>query len=346
MKPQPKRWLRRLASTRLTLLGMALLAVGAGLSYDNPDHISAWVLTAPLLFLAVNLLAAILTQPGINRRPGLLVFHLGLLAICILAAIGRLTHFESRVELSQGSAFDPRAMEEITQGPWHPGELEKVRFVQQDYTVEYRAGLVRGKTRSHVLIPDGDRGWERVVVGDDTPLIIDGYRFYTTFNKGFAAVLTWFPPQGQAVTGTLHMPSYPLFEYKQANSWTPPGSDEEIKFWLRLETGYDLESAWTLDGEKTTGVLVVNDGQKRVELGPGEGVELPGGYLRYEALSTWMGYKVFYDPTLKWLFIAAMMTVLGLSLHYWHKFRLQPLAETTARQGQTEAMTDYKVRNS
>lgn len=340
------RWLRRLASPRLTLLGMAMLAVGAGLSYDNPAEVSAWVLIVPLLFLAVNLLAAIITQPGINRRPGLLMFHLGLLSICILVAIGRLTHFESRVEVTQGSAFDPRTMQEISQGPWHPGELDAVRFVQQNYSVEYRPGLVRGKTRSHVLIPDGRGGWENVVVGDDTPLILDGYRFYTTFNKGFAAVLTWIPPQGRPVTGTIHMPSYPLFDYKQANSWVPPGSETEIKFWLRLETGYDLESEWLLDGNQSEGVLVVNDGDRRVELQPGQGVGLPGGYLRYEALSTWMGYKIFYDPTLKWLFIAAMLTVFGLSLHYWSKFRHRPLAESGARRTQRGGVMDYEVKNA
>jgi hypothetical protein len=33
-----------------------------------------------------------------------------------------------------------------------------------------------------------------------------------------------------------------------------------------------------------------------------------------------MGYKLFYDPTLHWLFIAAMITVLGLAAHFWRKF--------------------------
>ncbi len=319
------RWLRRLASTRLTLLGMALLAVGASLSYGNPAEVSAWVLIAPLLFLALNLLAAIITQPGINRRPGLLLFHLGLLSICVLTAIGQLTYFESRVEVTQDSVFELSAMQEVQQGPWHLGELGKVQFVQQGYTVEYRPGLVRGATRSHILLPDGKGGWKAEVVGDDTPLIIDGYRFYTTFNKGFAAVLTWITEQGEAMTGTIHMPSYPLFDYKQANSWLPPGSEEEIKFWLRLETDFDREADWLLDGAKTHAVLVVNDGDQRVELQPGQGIDLPGGHLRYEALSTWMGYKIFYDPTLKWLFIAAMITVFGLCLHYWSKFQDQPM---------------------
>jgi cytochrome c biogenesis protein ResB len=344
MKPQQT--LGRLASTRLTLLGMAMLAVGAGLSYGNPDDVSAWVLIGPLLFLALNLLAAIITHPGINRRPGLLLFHIGLLSICILAAIGRLTHYEARVEVSQDSAFDPATIQNIKRGPWHTGELGKVRFVQQGYTVDYRKGLVRGKTRDHILVPDGRGGWKQTVIGDDTPLVIDGYRFYTTFNKGFAAVLTWVPKQGEPITGTLHMPSYPLFEYRQANTWTPPGGNDEIKFWLRLETGYDMKKAWVMDVNRSKGVLVVNDGGERRELQPGEGIDLPGGYLRYEALSSWMGFKIFYDPTLRWLFGAAMMVVFGLVLHYWSKFRTEPLAEPNAKEADGQSrIFNQKVTN-
>ncbi len=319
-------WLCRLASTRLTLLGMVLLAVGAGLSYDNPAEVSVWVLAGPLLLLALNLFAAILTQPRINRRPGLLIFHIGLLSICVLAAIGRLTFYEARVEVSQNSAFDVAAVDEVSQGMFHPGELQQVQFVQQGYTVEYRPGLVRGITRSQLQVSDGLGGWQAKVVGDDTPLIIDGYRFYTTFNKGFAAILTWIPEQGEAITGIIHMPSYPLFDYKQANSWTPPGSSEEIKFWLRVDTGMDRETDWLLDVRNTKGMLVVNDGELRLELQPGQDIDLPGGQLRYEALSSWMGYKIFYDPTLMWLFFASMLTVLGLCLHYWDKFKHQSMA--------------------
>jgi len=340
------KWLRRLASTRLTLLGMVLLALGAGLSYNNPADVSVWVLAGPLLLLALNLFAAILTQPGINRRPGLLLFHIGLLSICVLAAIGRLTFFEGRVEIAQNSAFDVTAVNDVRQGLWHQGELGKIEFVQHGYTVEYRPGLVRGKTRSQVQVSDGHGDWESKVIGDDTPLVIDGYRFYTTFNKGFAAILTWTPNQGDAITGTLHMPSYPLFDYKQDNRWTPPGSSDEIKFWLHLNTGMTRDADWMLDVQNTEAMLVVNNGEERVELQPGQGLDLPGGYLRYEGLSAWMGYKIFYDPTLKWLFIAAMLTVLGLCLHYWDKFRHLPLAYGAAvdKQEQDTAMPSTVIK--
>jgi len=234
--------LRRLSSTRFTLLGMALLAVGAALSYDNPA--------------------------------GLLIFHLSLLGIVVLAAIGRLTHMEAHIEMVEGSAFDPAELMNVRKGPWHSGELDKVVFVQGPYTVDYAPGMMRGPTRSQVLVPDGQGGWERRVVGDDKPLVLEGYRFYTTFNKGFAAVLTWIPETGEPVTGTIHMPSYPLFDFRQANRWTPPGG-EEIKFWLQLETGLKADQAWTLDPSKARGVLVLRTGDRRVELQPGQATALP-----------------------------------------------------------------------
>ena len=248
-----------------------------------------------------------------------LVFHLGLLGIVILAAVGRLTHLDARVEMVEGTAFSPNDMIDVRRGPLHFGALDKISFVQHQYTVDYAANMTRGLTHSYLQVPDGKGGWEERVIGDDRPLIMEGYRFYTSFNKGFSPILTWIPDNGQPVTGTVNMPSYPLFEYNQSNSWTPPGS-HEIKFWLQLDTGMDPASAWTLDRRHTAGVLVVNNGERRVELHPGEAVQLDGGRLRYEQLRQWMGYKIFYDPTLQWLFLCAMIGVIGLASHYWRTF--------------------------
>lgn len=334
------KWLQWLASTRLTLVGMVILAIGAGLSYDNPVDVSVWALAAPLVFLAINLFAAILTQPGINRRKGLLLFHIGLLSICVLAAIGQMSVFEARIEMGHSASFEMTDLVDIKQGPWHGGELDKVRFVQGGYTVDYSPNLSRGPTRSHVTVPDDNGAWEERVVGDDTPLIIQGYRFYTSFNKGFSAVITWRPSDGEAITGSVNMPPYPLFEYKQDNRWTPPGEDNELKLWLRLETGYDLENDWVLDARNAQGMLVVNTGDTRFELSAGESVDLERGTLTYEYLSSWMGYKVFYDPTLIPLFIAAMLTVFGLFFHYWGKFSQVPMSGMNVTKSPKSNTTD------
>ena len=317
------RLFRYLASTKFTLLGMGLLGLGAALSYDNPVATPAWVLVVPLALLAINLLAAIVSNSRINRRGGLLIFHLALLGIVILAAVGRLTHMEAHIEMVEGSAFSVEDLEDVRRGPWHSGRLERVRFIQGPYTVDYAQGMVRGPTRSQVLVPDSQGGWERRVVGDDKPLILEGYRFYTTFNKGFAAVLTWMPDGGPPVTGTVHMPSYPLFDFRQANRWTPPGG-EEIKFWLQLETGLKADESWTLAPRRARALLVLRSAGQRLELRPGGSARLAGGRLRYEGLSSWMGYKLFYDPTLQWLFVTAILGVMGLAAHFWNKFASHP----------------------
>ena len=30
-----------------------------------------------------------------------------------------------------------------------------------------------------------------------------------------------------------------------------------------------------------------------------------------------MGYKVYYDPTLRWLFFVSIIAVFGMAWHYW-----------------------------
>lgn len=310
------KWFRLLASLKLTLVGMVMLFIGASLTYDNQLDVTMWVLVVPLAFLALNLTAAIFTNQRINRQPGLLVFHIGLLSIIVLAAIGRLSYIDAHMELADGEAFTPDLLLETKQGPLHAGRLDKVRFIQQYYTVAYAEGMQRGLTHSTVLIPDERGQLTSEIVGDDRVLVLEGYRFYTTSNKGFSVILTWLPDQGVPVTGRVNLPSYPLYDYKQDNSWTPPGASP-IKFWLQLTTGKREDAAWVLNPRNSSGVLVVSSGDQRVELQVGESTRLDGGQLRYDRLSAWMGYKVYYDPTLRWLFFVSIMAVFGMAWHYW-----------------------------
>lgn len=337
-------WLSRLSSLKLTLVGMILLGIGAGLSYGNPTDVSVWVLIVPLALLAINLAAAILTNPRINRQPGLLVFHVALLSTVVLAGVGRLTHLDAHLEIALGQAFSQDLLLEVQKGPWHAGNLDAVAFVQGPYTVEYAAGLRRGLTHSEVLIPGPNSKMTARDVGDDRPLVLERYRFYTTFNKGFTPILTWIPDQGQPVTGRINMPSYPLYDYKQDNRWTPPGTQEEIKFWLQLDTGLTLEKPWVLDGRNAKGVLVVTSKDQRVELNLGDEVRLEHGSLRYDDLTTWMGYRVFYDPTIQWMFFVAIAGVIGLSHYFWKKLNLAPWMSEDEPGMKTSAKEDSKTK--
>jgi len=318
-----------MSSPRLTLFGMAMLAVGAALSYDNPAGTSVWVLVVPMGFLSLNLLAAVIHNPRIHQRGGLLVFHLCLLGIVLLAAFGRLTRLDAHTELVEGTAFDKDNLLDVRQGPLHRTGLGRIEFVQGPYTVDYAPGMVRGLTHSEVLIPSA-HGWRHLDVGDDRPLVMNGYRFYTTFNKGFAVVLSWLPAGGgNSIRGTVNMPAYPLYDFRQANRWQPR-EGEEIRFWLELETGLTDQHAWTLAPSKAQAELIVKSGEQRVVLGPGQHVRLAGGVLTFERLSSWMGYKIFYDPTINWLFFTAIIGVFGLASHFWQKLR-QPDWQPTAK---------------
>jgi cytochrome c biogenesis protein len=49
-------------------------------------------------------------------------------------------------------------------------------------------------------------------------------------------------------------------------------------------------------------------------------VTLDEGVLVYEGLTAWMGYKVFYDPTLPWLAAAALLAIASLGTFCWRRF--------------------------
>jgi hypothetical protein len=319
--------LRRLASLKITLVGMVLLIIGSVLIYGNPVDVPIWVVVIPLGFLAVNLVAAIITNKSINHQPGLLVFHVCLLGLVILAGVGRLTHLDAHSEIPIGTEFSADRLLEVRAGPWHSGNLDQVTFIQGPFTVQYAPGLQRGLTHSHVMVKDPAGQWVEKVIGDDRVMVIEGYRFYTTHNKGFSTLLSWTPEGGQPITGVVNMPSYPLFDYKQDNHWTPPGTGLDIKFWLQIDAGMDPEQAWTLDARNSSAVLVVTNNDVRRELREGEQIQLPGGILKFDKLAMWMGYRIFYDPTIQWMFFIAVAGVLGMGYHFWQKINLQPWTE-------------------
>jgi len=335
--------LRRLASLKVTLIGMVLLISGSVLIYGNPADVSMWVVVIPLIFLAVNLTAAIITNKRINHQPALLVFHVCLLGLVILAGIGRLTHLDAHTEIPIGTEFSAARMLEVRAGVWHSGNIDQVRFIQGPYTVQYAAGMQRGLTHSHVTVQDPNGQWVEKVIGDDRVLVIDGYRFYTTHNKGFTTLLTWTPDGGEPITGVVNMPSYPLFDYKQDNQWTPPGTTEEIKFWLQIDSGLTEQQAWTLDARNSSAVLVVTNNDIRQELREGERIKLPGGELKFEKLTMWMGYRIFYDPTIQWMFFIAIAGVVGLGFYFWQKINLQPWTDEAPEESAKESLTESLI---
>ena len=313
----------RLASLKLTLFILVMFGAAILLSYTGKLN-GTWALAVPLALFAVNLIAAVATKPVFRRQHALLVFHLGLIAIVVLLAAGRLTYLRGSVEISEGAEFDGQ-LTESDAGPWHWSALDRVHFINDGFQIAYAAGVQRDKTRNAVRYTDADGVQQRGEIGDQTPLMLAGYRFYTTPNKGFAPTFVWTPANGAAPSlGAVHLPSYPIHEYRQAREWQLPGT--AIKVWTMLQFDEVI-----LDPARASEFRVPNKyrlimriGELRRELQPGETIELPEGRLTYDGLRTWMGYKVFYDWTIYWLLAGCMLSVAALGWHFWRKFAARP----------------------
>lgn len=310
----------RFASTRLTIALLGLLAAGVVVGYLY-EAIATVALALPLGLLALNLLAAVATKPVFRRQAPLLVAHLALAALVLLAAFGRLTALQGRVELTQGLAFDGQLFD-VDAGPLHRSRLAQAAFNNEGFEIDYAPGVKRGRTRNAVRWTDAQGRVQRAVIGDHEPLVLAGYRFYTTPNKGYAPVFTWRTPAGD-VQGAVHLPSYPVHRLRQARAWTLP---DATAVWVMLKTEEevidpDAPSAFALPRNRE---VVLRIGDERFELAPGGRAALPGGTLIYEGLRTWMGYRVYYDPTLPWLFAASVLAALALALHFALKFGQQP----------------------
>jgi cytochrome c biogenesis protein len=322
-----KRLLARLGSTRLTLAGFALL--GATVLASQFTFVPAgWGTALPLLLLAVNLAAALLGRSPL-RRGGLGLFHVALLGCLLLLAWGRLTHFEGRVELVQGGTLDAAAVQVTSQGPWAGDALATLSVEQGAISVHYAPGVKRQRTRSQVWLGEG-AARELRTVGEDQPLRLQGYRLYTTHNKGFAPLVRWVAPGAAPISGALHLPSYPMMDWQQQQRWQPPDGPE-LRFWLRLPAPVDEQGAWQFEPQRVQAALVVDVAGQRFELQPGQSAHGAFGELRYERLLGWMGYRIHRDPSLEPLALLACLGVLGLALHLW------PLSSAPLRRPRREA---------
>jgi len=187
--------------------------------------------------------------------------------------------------------------------------------VQGKFSIDYAPGMKRRETRSTVYLPADSGRWRTVEVGDEHPLTFAGYNLYTSFNKGFAPILTFVDGRGISHSGSIHLPSYPLNYYKQGNTWSAPGADRPVKIWLHIaEPVYAEDRAWRFEKPDAPVLVVMTDGVRR-ELRPGEDMPLGAGTLRFEEVRSWMGYTISYNPALPWILASAAIAVLFLAWH-------------------------------
>ncbi|MGB5540447.1 MAG: cytochrome c biogenesis protein ResB [Gammaproteobacteria bacterium] len=328
--------IRRLSSLRLTLASMLALGIGVLVRYFDQATPDAWM-TLPLLLLALNLVAALLVNQQFRRQPALLLFHVCLLAFVLLAAGSQLGSLQGRLEITEGQVFSPAALNVVRQGAWHPWQrLEDVSFEQGALSIDYNPGIKRGRTSSRLLLKDGPQGRNETVIGDNTPFEAGGYRFYTTSNKGYSAIIAWVNKAGRELTGAVNFPSYPVNDWQQLNEWTSPAG-ETLKLELLIQERPSYTQPWKLEsGSASVSLHVTVDG-KILTLDPGEHVMVGNNALRFEAVRLWMGYEVRYEPLLPWMFAIALIGVLALAWHFQRRLSIQlPDTGMTHRHRQKE----------
>ncbi len=323
--------LKLLARIEITI-ALALMAGALAIwNAESGGGNGIWIV-APLSGLVVNLCAALVSNRTLSAQPALFAFHVGLAGLAIAVAVDALTSFTGHVEVTENSLFDPNMVVGVAR-PFHNSRLERIRFRQKSFEIKYAPGMSRRDTRSLIEIPEGN-SWREIEIGDDTPLVFSPYRLYTSFNKGFAPIVTYVDAQGASYTGAVHLPSYPLNEDRQGNVWIPPGSDEPLTLWLPLEEPlYNVDAEWRFSLPENPSLVVIEQGLRR-ELRPGESIQLAeGGVLRFESLETWMGYTVTANPYVSLIVATALASLASLLWHISKKL-LAPLgaqASSTSR---------------
>ena len=306
--------LRKLASLKLTLAGMAALAL-VSLSVASKGGIDAGFAAIPVFVLVLNLVAALLSNRSFRTQSGLLVFHVGLLLVFLLAGLTVLTRFEGHVEVVQGGEFSAQSVQ-VTESGWlHRGKLDRIRFAQDEIRVEYLPRLLRQTTRSSIILYDGHGSSSPAVVGDRDTLTLAGYRIAATFNKGYAVIVGWHGDDGRREYGSIHFPSYPENDWNQRIDWTTPAGETLILELDLHEEPLRTDAAWTLGRTDLPFALRIEGGDGLV-LADGDSAALTGGRISVEALRLWMGYRIDYLPLLPWMLVAAFLAITGLAMHY------------------------------
>lgn len=306
---------RVLASPRLMvafflLMAAAALSIAYGLLEPTPAAL------APLGLLAVNLTASIACNARFRADLPLLVFHVSLLLVVVLLAVARLTYFEGSAKVSIGTRFAGDYLAE-NQGILHGDGARGLRFSNDGFTEFIPEGSRYRTTRNKIRFPDAAGNLHDGVIGNDRPLVVDGYRIYTSRNRGFAPMMQWTGANGAIEFATMQLEKIGSDGYTPGTVWAIPGGP---RIWVSLSTEkiHDAPGAQldNLGAKEARNKLVVRYDERFHDLKTGESVDLPGGRLTYTGLNAWMGYDIIYDPTKPWLLGTISIGVASLLWFY------------------------------
>lgn len=330
--------LKRLASLYFTLGCLLLLLVSIFAGNYTSLLTPGWAVAVPLFMLAINLLAAISVRPKFRQNRALLMFHLFLLLLVVLVALGRMTYLRGWVELTEGIPFSGvLAGGEV--GPWHRWKVADLDLVVEDFSINYSPGRLptslteedrsevpavllqaqQNSAQTRFQWRDSDNEVRHTTINDPEPLVLQGYRFSMGNNKGFTPVFGWQPHGQSEQRGAVHLPAYPQNIYTQAQEFDLPGQQHPV--WIELQFDEEIisaveESTFRVPREYT---VVLRLDKQRYELKPGESIDFPEGRLRLVEVRRWLGLDVTADWTLPWLLATILAVVLSLAVYLWNK---------------------------
>lgn len=312
-----------LASPHWMVAFFLLAAAGAlAAAYGVTD--ATRLMLPPLALLSVNLVAAIATRPAFRRDAPLLLFHVALLALIALFALGRLTYLDASVALSSGTDFEGELVSD-ERGPLHNDRLGELRFANEGFTENYPRRGRYVATYNRISWWDEQGASHLAEIGDDHPLLLAGYRIYSTRQRGFSPVFHWHGSDGEEDLGTVQLSDVRGGQYAPANEWIIPNGQQA---WAMLQLADEKlpipepgAQQANLNAQALAHTLVLRVGDARHELQPGDVLELPGGRLSYVRLDSWMSYRIIHDPTRPWLVATVLVAIGCLVLFYLRRFR-------------------------
>lgn len=320
------RWLKEAAAPRWTVLFFVLTAA-ASLAVAERWASPTPVMLAPFALLVVNLVAAIVSNARFRADLPLLVFHLALLALIALVALARLTYLDGATTLSRGTTFDGK-LERAERGPLHWGQLQELHFTNDGVAARYSATGIYEGTYNRVRWQDAAGRWQRAEIGDDRPLILDGYRIYATAHRGLAPLFEWQPANGETELGSVQLEDHRKKDLAPSAEWQLPGGPQ---VWVQLDFTPLPAPVGTrqqdLGAAELEHALILRIGNMRHILRAGDAITLPEGRLTYVRLDSWMSYRLVYDPTVPWIIATVLVGIASMIWFYIRRIWGKPLRE-------------------
>jgi len=301
-----------LSGLPLTLLGLVTFL--AGVLPVVTGYVSATSgLALGYSLLLINLVFAILVREKIKNNPFLLLFHMALLLMLLAVGVSRLTYFKGWVQIAVDHPItEPSGV--ISKGPWHPNRFTNTRVALKEFSAEYREGGSRKSQKSVIQVGDN----KLVRVDDAETADILGYQFTISKNLGFALEFMWIGSDGNLIQGVSHFPSIIAYPETQGIDLQLPGVEKSI--WIGLDIVSKRQDFFTPEFRvpddysytvmSTSGPLMVT---------PNSAVSLPEGQLMLNGLVPWIGYDLYYDPSIYFLLFTSLIGVCALALFLWQR---------------------------